>query len=191
MGRGLQSEDATVVFARSCGSVCNKQPTRNPQPSINHPYTPSTNPSQEARHQADLRTLGTVQSPASGLRRHTLRAAVIRTSNHTDGDFSLAFSSNMKHSVSAAGALSGRASEHRQIKQSVSPRVAPSSGVLRRPRRNSTSIAAPLAWHVLRLLRSRWRPPRRACCRASWLATTLLSTIGSAMTSTSVSELQL
>ena len=26
VGRGLQSEDAVVVFARSCGSVCNKQP---------------------------------------------------------------------------------------------------------------------------------------------------------------------
>ena len=27
VGRGLQSEDAVVVFARSCGSVCNKPPT--------------------------------------------------------------------------------------------------------------------------------------------------------------------
>ena len=27
VGRGLQPEDAVVVFARSCGSVCNKQPT--------------------------------------------------------------------------------------------------------------------------------------------------------------------
>ena len=26
VGRSLQSEDAVVVFARSCGSVCNKQP---------------------------------------------------------------------------------------------------------------------------------------------------------------------
>jgi hypothetical protein len=26
VGRGLQSEGAVVVFARSCGSVCNKQP---------------------------------------------------------------------------------------------------------------------------------------------------------------------
>ena len=26
VGRGLQSEDAVVVFVRSCGSVCNKQP---------------------------------------------------------------------------------------------------------------------------------------------------------------------
>ena len=26
VGRGLQSEDAVVVFARSCGSVCNKPP---------------------------------------------------------------------------------------------------------------------------------------------------------------------
>jgi hypothetical protein len=27
VGRGLQPEDAVVVFARSCGSVCNKPPT--------------------------------------------------------------------------------------------------------------------------------------------------------------------
>ena len=29
MGRGLQPEDAVAVFARSCGSVCNKPPTHN------------------------------------------------------------------------------------------------------------------------------------------------------------------
>ena len=28
VGRGLQPEDAVVVFARSCGSVCNKPPTQ-------------------------------------------------------------------------------------------------------------------------------------------------------------------
>jgi ankyrin repeat protein len=30
VGRGLQSEDAVEVFARSCGSVCNKQPLHTP-----------------------------------------------------------------------------------------------------------------------------------------------------------------
>ena len=34
VGRGLQSEDAVVVFARSCGSVCNKPPTHTEGPQI-------------------------------------------------------------------------------------------------------------------------------------------------------------
>ena len=44
VGRGLQPEDAVVVFARSCGSVCNKQPL--------HTHTqqvPDPPPSQKAR----------------------------------------------------------------------------------------------------------------------------------------------
>ena len=41
MGRGLQSEDAVVVFAR-CGSVCNKQPLHNCPSPTHRPLLPYT-----------------------------------------------------------------------------------------------------------------------------------------------------
>jgi len=45
LGRGLQSEDAVVVFARSCGSVCNKQPLHTP-PLPHEPLLPAPTPHQ-------------------------------------------------------------------------------------------------------------------------------------------------
>jgi len=37
-GRGLPSEDAVVVFARSCGSVCDKPPLHTSYRSASSPY---------------------------------------------------------------------------------------------------------------------------------------------------------
>ena len=39
VGRGLQPEDAVVVFARSCGYVCNKQPLQTSSPADSSSFT--------------------------------------------------------------------------------------------------------------------------------------------------------
>ena len=56
VGRGLQSEDAVVGFARSCGSVCNKQPLHTQQPQ--EPASPIEGEDDGDRHAVEARKQG-------------------------------------------------------------------------------------------------------------------------------------